>query len=119
MMIFMMFGCAQQPFAVPESDIFQIDTQWEGSLSFVSDTCTTVYSLRGEKQECEGCLHSIRFVLSSLEDGCIFSDLEVLHFRISQEQDWMVLEESGWENWGTAELQDNAWNLRSEQVFYQ
>ena len=119
MMLFgLLWGCAQEPYAIPESDIYQSDELWQGSLSFVSNTCATVYSLEGEEQECEECTLSVRFVLSSLEEECLFSDLEVLHFRISEAQEWLVLEESGWELWGSAEEQDNIWNLRSDRFFY-
>ena len=118
MVVSLLWSCAQEPYAIPESDIYTDDDAWMGSLSFVSDTCSSVYSMEGEEQDCEECTLSVRFVLSPLEEECMFSDIELLHFRISTTQEWLVLENSGWEVWGSAEQQDDVWKLRSDRFFY-
>ena len=117
-LIGMFLGCAQESYVTPESDIYWEEDRWNGSLTFRAQDCSSVYGLEGEERDCSDCLLEVRFALSSLGEECMFSDLEVLYFRISQEQEWLVLEESGWELWGNAEEQDDLWNLRSTFRFY-
>lgn len=117
-MMMWFLACSGTPFSIPQSDIFQEEQGWSGSLSFVSEDCASVYQLSGTEQDCVECLVEIQFILSPLKEGCLFDGLQLLNFRVSSNQEWLVEEETGWEVWGDAQQNDELWELRSTFPFY-
>ena len=118
MILSLFWACTTRPYAIPQSDIYREEDIWKGSLSFRSQECVTVYALEGEEQICEACME-FRFTLSPIEDDCLFDDLEVLFFRVLEDQEWQTKEQDGWETWGSAVTSDEGWELRSTYYFYE
>ena len=117
-----MLACSTAEYVIPQADVFSGDS-WEGSLSFHAfegkqEVCQTVYGLLGEERACEDCIWEVSFVLESLSDACVYDDLELLVFRVGTDGEWYVLEESGWEQWGTAAESDGYWSFVSGYHFF-
>ena len=120
MILYFLFACAPaQIYGVPRAEVFLSQHEVEGVLQIASHkgvttnepTCTTIYSLEGVQESCETCSWSVDFYLSLLSEGCIFSDLERLQMQVEEER-WLVLEQTGWEQWGQAEQDDEGvWHL--------
>ena len=104
---------------VPESSLFTEEEQWQGSLSFVSEQCLTAYALKGEAESCSDCQMQIRFELELLSSECAFEHIEVLSFKIDNEQRWWVEELEGWAQWGYAEAVTDVWELRGDVYLYE
>ncbi len=121
MIVMMIMACASQEYVLPQAEIFEDD--WEGSLSFVSykgnrEECSMHYGMSGQSSDCEDCSWEAEFILESISDPCVYSDLELLSFRVDKNNRWMVLEESGWEEWGEASYDDGVWSLVSSFYFF-
>ena len=75
--------------------------------------CSSVYSLAGVFLSCADCIWDVSFALDKISDDCVYNELEELRFRVESDQ-WLVLEDTGWELWGEAEESGDAvWSLRS------
>ena len=114
-------ACASQEYVIPKAEVFEED--WEGSLSFVSyqgsqETCSMHYSMIGMPKDCEDCSWEVDFSLEPISDPCVYSELSALHFRVDTDQNWLVREESGWEEWGEASLEDGVWSFVSSFHFF-
>jgi len=122
-MIVLLWACAVEEFAVPEATVFFEDQAWEGTLSFVrfegeKELCRMDYSLmEGKEVTCDACLWEVSFQLLALSEPCVFSSLESLSFRVGADKEWIVLEDTGWENWGTVEEGENSWDFISSYHF--
>jgi hypothetical protein len=117
----LLFACASQEYVLPQAEVFEDD--WEGNLSFVSyqgneEVCSMHYSMVGAQVECEDCIWEAQFALSALSDSCVFSELTTLSFRVSPGNSWLVLEESGWENWGEGVQEEGVWSFVSSYRFF-
>ena len=120
MMLIALFGCAPSiEYAVPQAEIFMLEEATEGALQFdfhlgsttKESSCSTIYKLEGEELLCEDCIWDIMFSLERLSDECVYSELEQLRFRVESDR-WMVLEDTGWEQWGEAfMIENNVWLL--------
>ena len=125
MIWYCLFGCAaEQEFALPEAEVFISELNMEGVLQISSykgsttrdPTCTTIYALTGVQSSCEDCSWESEFSLSLLSEACVFSDLEQLRFQVHDNR-WMVLEQTGWEQWGDAEeIAVDVWSLSPSYV---
>tara|TARA_B100000683_G_C12453482_1_gene541121 strand:- start:1021 stop:1389 length:369 start_codon:yes stop_codon:yes gene_type:complete len=114
-------ACASQEYVLPQAEVFEED--WEGSLSFTSyqgnrEECSMHYSMVGFAQDCEDCSWQAEFILEPISDACAYSDLEALSFLVNKNNTWLVLEESGWEEWGEASFDEGVWSLVSSFHFF-
>ena len=118
---YLLLGCAAElSLGVPSADIFISGTEVEGILEISSHMgntqsapiCTTVYSLEGMQAACDDCTWEADLNLALLSQACIFSDLTRLRFQVRGDR-WMVLEQTGWEQWGSATEEEEAWSLRA------
>ena len=114
-------ACASQEYVLPQAEIFEED--WEGSLSFTSlqgnqEECSMHYSMVGQAQGCDDCSWQVQFALEPISEACVYSELESLAFRIDKNNTWLVLEKSGWEEWGEASFDEGVWSLVSSFHFF-
>ena len=114
-------ACASQEYVLPQAEVFEED--WEGSLSFVSyqgsrEVCSMHYSMIGQPNDCEECSWEVDFTLEAISEPCVYSDLLSLHFRVDTDNKWFVHEESGWEEWGEASLEEGVWSFVSSFRFF-
>ena len=122
-MIVLLWACAAENFAIPEATVFSDEGKWEGVLSFVrfegeKEQCRMDYSLNeGEEVDCSSCIWEVSFALEALSEPCIFSSLQSLSFRVGESQEWLVQEESGWEEWGTVQGEADTWEFISSYRF--
>lgn len=117
----LIIACATQEYVLPQAEVFEDD--WEGSLSFVSyqgskEVCSMHYSMDGESKDCEECIWEADFTLEPISESCAYPDLSSLSFRVGSDNTWLVLEESGWEEWGEASVEDGAWSFISSFHFF-
>ena len=120
MIWYCIIGCAvETELGVPGAEIFISDQNIEGILQISSHqgstnkeaVCTTIYAIDGMQEDCDECSWEAMLSFSLLSEACIFSDIEALRFQV-RDNDWMVLEQSGWEQWGEAEEVDSGvWYL--------
>ena len=117
---YLLLGCAAElALGVPSAEVFITGEEVEGILEISSHKgntqsapiCTTVYSLEGIQATCDGCSWEAQLSLVLLSEACIFSDLTQLRFQVRDNR-WMVLEQTGWEQWGDA-VEEEAWHLRA------
>ncbi|MEC7984690.1 MAG: hypothetical protein VX278_05975 [Myxococcota bacterium] len=122
-MIWLWFwGCSAPPeYGVPSADIFFSEDVVEGILYISTHrgdpkteaTCTTVYSLEGTQETCDDCVWDASFTLTLLSEVCLLSEIEQLRFQVVEDR-WMVLEQTGWEQWGDAVMvEEGAWSLQA------
>ena len=124
-MIVLLWSCVGENFAVPEATVFFEEGNWEGTVSFVrfegtKEQCRMDYSLiEGEELDCTSCVWEVSFQLEALSQPCIFSSLQNLSFRVGESQEWLVQEESGWEEWGTVQAEAETWEFISSYRFFE
>jgi len=122
-MMLLLWACSGMEYAVPEATVFLEEEEWKGSLSFVQfvgdkEQCRMDYSLEsGEEKDCTSCSWEVLFQLEALSEPCVFSSLERLSFLVDENQDWWVLEENGWEHWGTVQAEEQYWEFISAYRF--
>lgn len=114
-------ACASQEYVLPHAEVFEGD--WEGTVSFVSyqgsqEVCSMHYSMTGQIKDCDDCSWEANFALEPLSDPCVYSDLSGLQFRVDTDNSWLVREESGWEEWGEASLEEGVWSFVSSFRFF-
>jgi hypothetical protein len=123
MMFFLFTACSGVEYVLPQAEVFHLAESWEGTLSFTSydgekEQCSMYYSMEGEERNCVDCIWEVGFHLSALSESCVYPDLKVLSFRLGNELEWLVNEESGWEEWGFAtEEEEGTWSFVSGHRF--